>query len=394
MEKQASILSRSDIRSERTPPLRNALYRALRDAARVHGLSDAVTRTAEALIDFIPSAAREPVSPVQVQRLADERGCDARTIRNHIARLLALGLVADRRRDGGGRALVRDSKGAITALYGVSFAPLARDAAQLAIKAEEIAQTATVKARLRCEISVMRRNIRRLLSQLPPSELHEGFAAGPRRFAELDLPTLTRLWHTMADLRIAVEDAVAERRVEAVEHPSSFVEESDRSENSDRPLHITTDPTDPFRNRSPIKNAMKLKQGGQDGAPLLTSAAVTESGLEHVTVEMAVQAAPDDWRAEMAAAGGVGWSSFVAVAHNRCALLGVNADAWHCAVSVLGRSGAAIMVMIADANHVDRGGAVRSAGGWVRAVTRRAQAGEAQLCRSVFGLLARKGTLH
>jgi len=362
MEKQASTLLRSDRTSERPAPLRTALYRALRDAARVYGLSDAVTKTAEALIDFIPSAAREPISPVQVQRLADERGCDARTIRNHISRLLALGIAADRRRDGGGRALIRDSGGAVTALYGVSFAPLARNAPALAAKAAALAEEVNAKARMRCEISVIRRSVRRALARLAPCDLHEAFAAGPRRFAEMDMAALTRLWHAMADLRMATEDRLQEQAVASVEHACETGEESDRSENSDRPLHITTDQTDLSRNRFPIKNAGEPKRGGE-AAPNTANAALVQTGLEHV-------------------------------AHGRCALLGINPDAWHCAVSVLGRAGAAIVVMIADANHVDRGGAVRSAGGWVRAVTKRAQIGEAQLCRSVFGLLARERTIH
>lgn len=390
MEKQASKLLRSDRTSARPAPLRTGLYRALRDAARVYGLSDAVTKTAEALIDFIPSAAREPISPVQVQRLADERGCDARTIRNHIARLLALGLAADRRRDGGGRALIRDSGGAVTALYGVSFAPLAQNAPALAAKAAALAEEVNAKARMRCEISVIRRSVRRALARLAPCELHEAFAAGPRRFAEMDMAALTRLWHAMADLQMAAEDRLQEQVLGTVDQPCKTGEESDRSENSCRPLHITTDQTDLSCNRFPIKNAGETKQGG--AAALNT--ALARTGLEHVTIEMAVAAAPADWRREIIAHGGASWGALIAVAHGRCALLGINPDAWHCAVSVLGRAGAAIVVMIADANHVDRGGAVRSAGGWVRAVTKRAQIGEAQLCRSVFGLLARERTIH
>jgi len=301
---------------------------------------------------------------------------------------LALGLVADRRRDGGGRALLRDSSGAITAIYGISFAPLARDAAQLAARAADIAEQVNAKARLRAEVSVIRRGIRRLLARLAPCELHDDFAAAPRRFAELDLAALTRLWHAMADLHLMAEERL--REGDAVDNSITTGEESDRSEKSGRPLHITTDQTDLSRNRCPIKAAEKLKAGGAR-APGTAAGGAAETGLDHVTIEMAMAAAPEDWRRELAASGTVTWSAFVAVAHSRCVLLGVNADAWHCAVAVLGRSGAAILVMIADANHVERGGAVRSAGGWVRAVTRRAQLGEANLCRSVFGLLAKEG---
>ena len=394
MEQQGSIQSGPDSRLNRAAPLRNALYRAMRDAARVHALPDAVTRTAEALIDFIPGAAREPVSPVQVQRLADERGCDTRTIRNHIARLLSIGLVADRRRDGGGRAIVRDGRGAITALYGISFAPLARDAAHLAARAAALAVETQEKARLRGDISVLRRQIRLLLAQLPPGDLHETFAEGPRRFAELDLHALKRLWHRVADLHMAATDALADARRAPVEGGSGSVEASDRSENPDRPLQITTGSTDDFCNRSPIRRPEETMSAGGAAARAPGPDVLAASGLAHVTLAMVVDAAPEDWRREIEAEGENSWRAVISVAERRRHLLGVNADAWHCAVAVLGRSGAAIVVLIADANHCERGGAIKSAGGWVRAVTRRAQTGEANLCRSIFGLLARRKQLH
>ena len=63
---------------------------------------------------------------------------------------------------------------------------------------------------------------------------------------------------------------------------------------------------------------------------------------------------------------------------------------WAQAQAVLGQTGAAILVLIADAGSAERGGSIRSVGGWVRRMSERAETGQAHLHRSVFGLLHRE----
>ncbi|MDB6454150.1 hypothetical protein [Falsirhodobacter sp. 20TX0035] len=46
-----------------------------------------------------------------------------------------------------------------------------------------------------------------------------------------------------------------------------------------------------------------------------------------------------------------------------------------------------MLVMIADADSNERGGKIRNAGAWMRRMSERAELGNAQLHRSVFGLL-------
>lgn len=70
------------------------LHRVLRLAAVAHGLPDAVLVTGHALLRYIPKDADRPISPARVQDLADERGCDPRTIRGHIRRLEAYVLIS------------------------------------------------------------------------------------------------------------------------------------------------------------------------------------------------------------------------------------------------------------------------------------------------------------
>jgi DNA-binding MarR family transcriptional regulator len=112
------------------------LHPILRKAAIAHGLPDAVLVTANALLRYVPKDAPCPVLPARVQDLAEERGCDPRTIRAHIRRLEAYGLVVDRCA-GGGRRIIQRRRGRIVALQGIDFSPILMRATAIARAAFE-----------------------------------------------------------------------------------------------------------------------------------------------------------------------------------------------------------------------------------------------------------------
>lgn len=346
---------------------RTRLYRALRAAAHVHALPDAVARTAERLIDFIPQDAPEPISPVAVQRLADLRGCDPRTIRAHVARLIEIGLCADRRRDGGGRAVLRGPDGAIVMLFGVSFAPLLTDADRLEAEAATLERLAAEKARLRGEISRLRRQIRLRLEADPDAAQAAAFAALPRRIAHLERPALEALMARVAAILAALDTVAA-----TVDTP---VDGSDRSEDFRRPSYLTTDPTD--EPCHPVETGARGQRGARD-----------PHGLDHVTLAMAHAILPADWKAD--AGQRPDWRALVEAAWTRAPLIGVGQDAWALAAGALGRQGAALLVLLADADAAGRGGRIRNPGGWVRRMAGRAEEVPLSLHRNVHGLIARQ----
>jgi len=94
--------------------------------------------TGHALLRYVPRDAERPISPARVQDLADERGCDPRTIRSHIRGLEAYGLVVDRSA-GGGRRMIQRHRGRIVVLQGIDFSPMlaAAEAIGLAALAAE-----------------------------------------------------------------------------------------------------------------------------------------------------------------------------------------------------------------------------------------------------------------
>lgn len=81
------------------------------------------------------------------------------------------------------------------------------------------------------------------------------------------------------------------------------------------------------------------------------------------------------------------WHTLAGVAYERAKALGVSPSAWSLAQNAVGPNGAAVIVMMADAKSHERGGTIRSIGGWVRRMAERAEAGTANLHRTLFGLL-------
>ena len=365
--------------------LKTRLYRALRDAVKARGLSDSAASTGEALIAFIPADAPAPISPVQVQRLADDRRCDPRTVRAHIAQLVDRGLVTDATKGSGARGLVRNAAGRIASLWGVNFAPLDALAEVLAEEAEAFNRLNTEKARLRGAISAVRRRIKRQFDAVPPSDQERVlFDRFPRRIAHLDLENLDSLLSRLEDF----VEAVRQRRQEDIGGPSQdtqagtvSVDSSDRSEDSNRPLYITTGSNNRICNRNAINNARQSSKCSAEPRRLC--------GLEHVRLGMALDAAPKEWGDALSLYERPGWQDLSAVAYDRAPRLGISPSAMAHAHEVIGRTATTILVLIADANRIERGGTIRNAGAWLRAMTDRVAAGEAQLHRSIFGILDR-----
>ncbi len=101
--------------------------------------------------------------------------------------------------------------------------------------------------------------------------------------------------------------------------------------------------------------------------------AVTERFIEHLPLR------EEDWN----------FTSFIEAAYLLCPKLGINRSAWAEACSILGRSGAAICLLITD-HAIDReDDPVRKPGGYFRAMVAKARVGELRLHASIFGILKR-----
>jgi biotin operon repressor len=135
------------------------LHPVLRLAAAAYGLPDAVLVTGHALLRYIPQDAEQAISPARVQDLADERGCDPRTIRSHIRRLEAYGLAIDRSA-GGGRRMIQRRRGRIVVLHGIDFSPMLAAAEAIGLAALRAEAEVDERRQLAARVSELKRQLR------------------------------------------------------------------------------------------------------------------------------------------------------------------------------------------------------------------------------------------
>lgn len=344
------------------------IYSIARHAAFVMELPDAVTRTLEALIGRIPRGSEAPISPAGVSTLAFEVGKNPRTILNHVRYLARVGLVVDRTMGGGRRHCQRDQSGRIVAVHGIDLTPMLERADELAEAAHAIRAERMAADRMRNEISRLRSMIRRvLLDAMTDNETLETWAGFPRRISHLGFDALDDL---LGRVR---------RFLDALGKPKI----SDRPEKKDRPYT-----TDQYLSES-CNPAMPAENKAEPVAPTPPTT-TPRCGLEHISLPMALNAAPAEWHVGMELYGRADWLAFSNVGYERAMALGIAPSAWAQAQASIGRVGAALLVMIADADCQERGGKIRNAGAWVRRMSERAELGTAQLHRSVFALLHRE----
>ncbi len=355
MEKEQSI-------EPRLP--QGELHRVLRLAAVAHGLPDAVLVTGHALLRYVPRDADRPISPARVQDLADERGCDPRTIRGHIRRLEAYGLVVDRSA-GGGRRMIQRRRGRIVVLQGIDFSPMLAAAERIEHAALEAEIELDERRRLAARVSELKRQLRGLVLIGGDMELRATAALDvcPNRHRGLPLRELAALVGRLeAAVRLLADDE---------ENAVGRIFSSDRDDEIVRPNTTEKDGISvcrPGRSRS---------DGGADA-------------LRHITLDMLAAALPFDWRVRIDGSGGaVSWASVTAAAYERAAEIGVTDAIWAEAQAELGRPGAAVLVLLADAGSIERQGTIRCPAAWVRAMTARAEDGPLRLSRNLLGLLHR-----
>jgi DNA-binding Lrp family transcriptional regulator len=345
------------------------LHRILRLAAIAHGLPDAVLVTGHALLRYVPRDAEQPISPARVQDLADERGCDPRTIRSHIRRLEAHGLVIDRSA-GGGRRMIQRRRGRLVVLQGIDFSPMLAAADALALAALEAETELDERRKLAARVSELKRQLRCAIVVQEGSGIVARAAAAldacPARHRALSLRELAALaarLEVAANLLADIDDAAGGR-----------ILSSDQGDEILRPY--TTE-----KGEDPVCMAVKPATGGGAGAG---------DALRHITLDMLAAALPFDWRACLEKNGRLSWANLVATAYGRAAEIGVTAAIWAEAQSELGRTGAAVLVLLADADCVERGGTVRCPAAWTRAMAARAETEPLRLRRNLFGLLHRR----
>lgn len=389
-----------------------AVFRAITAGREALGLSDRTLTVLNGLLSFhpevalsLPADADEPandlvVFPSNKALAARTHGMAEKTLRRHLAALVEAGLIV-RRDSPNGKRYARKAdqdageEGRFAVTFGFDLLPLVLRAAEFDTLAETARLDAIAIKRLSERITLMRRDIGKLLDLADAEGITGPFAdyrmlfmglltplrrIGPRRGT---LEALAGALDALAtDIRTSLEKAI-----ETLEMTGSDGQ-SDRHQSNSNP-----DAPDDFE-PSPPEN--RAGEQVQPSAPEQKAATV-------LPLRLVNEACPDV--ALYAENGDVKhWSAFRAAVLTIRPMLGISPDAWREAVEVLGEADALIAVatILQRSEHsseakstgqgiaVNGSPAIRSAGGYLRALTLEAGAGRFRLGPVLMALIGQR----
>lgn len=351
------------------------LLRALTDARAHYGLSDRALTVLDALLTFHPERVLDGGQPVIVFPSNQElslraRGMSQATLRRHIAALVGAGLLLRRDSPNGKRYCRRDEDGQLEDAFGFDLAPLALAAAEIHGHAEAVRAQARATRILRAEITLHLRDIAKTVEMA----LEEGRAGDWGDYAlrlqalsgrlsrALDTRGLTERRDALLRLRAEVEDAYLKALSE--QEMSGYDDENER--------HIHNSKTDhPFEINGYDPNTVAATPAGSERSGSAMSGKRRHSGLkaEKITLTSLLAACPS--LKDYAPDGLTTWKEARAVAELLRSMLGISPSAWQEALEILGET-AAIAVIAAV---LERAQDIRSPGGYLRDLTRKAREG-------------------
>ena len=115
---------------------------------------------------------------------------------------------------------------------------------------------------------------------------------------------------------------------------------------------------------------------------------MTSSGLQHITLTQALSATSERFQSYLPLEEkGIGWDTFIDAAYRLKGELGISQTAWASACQVLGRSGAALCVLLTDQATQREFNRAEKPAAYFNGMIDRARVGGLKLHNSIFGIL-------
>lgn len=335
------------------PPRGVNKWEALRELAvarQDYGLADRDLTVLQALVSFFPAVVLEgddlivhPSNEAICERL---NGMPLSTMRRHLARLVAAGVIA-RRDSPNGKRYARNSR-AGRVVFGFDLAPLARRHAEICAAAEAVRAARDTLQRQRETLSLMRRDLAGLATcgaQLRPDlDLWEGLEALAAHVSRLLRRHLTTEDLALLETRLVLALDQARRILdpaETVEMSTNPAPVERHHQNSKTDLHElepcneeTPEPPEPPSPRLPLGLVLRA-------CPEI--ATYSDTPIRH-------------------------WHHLVRAAETVRPMMGVSPSAWDEAKRLIGPEDSAIIL----AAMLERFSAIRSPGGYLRSLSQQA----------------------
>ena len=336
------------------------------------------------------------VFPSNRQLQGRAHGMAETTLRGHLAALVAAGLIL-RRDSANGKRYARRQEAKderFSEAFGFDLTPLVARAGEFEALFEEMARERRLIQSLKTRITLHRRDISKMITL----GLDEGLAGPWEDYRQLFMGLVTPLRQLKSLASIEqTHAALAALLADIANTLNSHINVQNTDGNdAENCRHISNSKTDHFQNLEPSSDG--------DGADVSASSetleppqASQEGGIEaDLPLALVLEACPDVKDYHHAAGKIVSWSSFQRAAEAVRPMIGISPDAWHEACRVLTPVGAAMAVAMilqrceysseartipgstpgSTVTMVNGSPVIVSAGGYLRALTEKARAGE------------------
>ena len=360
------------------------VYRWLCEGKDIVRVGDRSLAVLNALLSFLPDNELSEenglvVFPSNAQLSLRAHGMAPATLRRHLAALLECGLITRKDSPNGKRYSRKGGEGEITDAFGFSLAPLLARAEELQQAAESVRAASMALKLVRERITLHRRDIAKLIEVAVEEDVSGPWGAIWRRFRAIveslprkaSLAVLEPILTDLADLHYEVANLL-EKHVNT-ENMSGNESRSDTQQQNSKP-DSTVDFEPGFRKHQEPKPE-PIREG---------------EGIENVAqtypLGLVIKACPEI--ADYAVNGIGSWREFMGTAAQVRGYLGISPSAYDDALDVLGQESTAIVI----ACMLQRAETINSAGGYLRALTEKARAGEFSVGPMLMAALRSSGS--
>jgi replication initiation protein RepC len=345
------------------------LYRLLCEGKAVIGVSDRSLAVLNALLTFYPETALSEehgliVFPSNAQLALRAHGMADATLRRHLATLVECGLIIRRDSPNGKRYARRGRGGEIDQAYGFSLAPLLARAEEFERIAAEIRAQARALRRTREEVTLLRRDIHKLIDIARAENIAGHWDILWKRFRAIvdaiprraGQPELQAVCAQLKELHIAISKLL-ESHIKAKNISANESQDERQQSNSNTEAPIESD----------LLSRKNLKHNSANISQTETQALAKAKAYPLETI---LRACPE---ISNYAPRGIGsWRDLAITAAQVKTYLGISGTVYEEALQALGveNTVAAIACILQRASHIS------SPGGYLRVLTRMARAGE------------------
>lgn len=353
------------------------IFHAICTARPRLGIPERALTVLDALLSFHPETALTGeddliVFPSNNQLTLRAHGMPASTLRRHLAVLVDAGLIVRRDSPNGKRYARKGKGGDIELAFGFDLSPLVVRSEEFEKLATEIEAEARALKLARERVTLCRRDIGKMIA----TGIEEGVPTRREGRGPADWQEVHQAFRSIVETipRTATREeleAIADELSQLADDILSLLENHVKAANmSANESHTERHLQNSNPNRL-IDLEPSLQEGRAAGAEPKSQPSRFAEGS--YPLGMVLSACPDI--VDYAKGGISNWRDFLATAAVVRSMLGISPSAWEEAQTVMGETQAAIVVGCI----LQRGDAIRSAGGYLRGLTRKAEAGEFSL---------------